>query len=382
MRIDRAPLDPATPRGVAAPTAAAYRLPLLLGLAHGISDAAAGFILGGLAIDLPLAQVGLLALAYNLLAFGTQPLIGVVVDRLQRPRLAVTAGLLAMSGALLVVLFQPMVAVLLAGLGSALLHVGGGALALCATPRRAAGPGLFAAPGVLGLALGSALALAQTPAGPALAAVLLALAAAVLSHPLPVLPYHRASAARPLLEVHDWVLMGLLAAIAVRSAAWTALRATQEGQTEVLIGLACAAAVGKVAGGFLADRYGWRAWSLATLTGAALLLLLGAGIPAMLYVGVALLQSSTPGLVVAFAQAMPTAPATAAGLAFGLAIALGGVPALMGAAPLLSTPAWIAALALVAAALVGLAGRNRSPALTEPPPASLPPATPTSTMEA
>ncbi|HXF64915.1 MAG TPA: hypothetical protein VNK95_25030, partial [Caldilineaceae bacterium] len=135
-----------------------YRLPILLGLAHGVSDGAAGWLLGSLVHDLSLNQVMLLVLLYNVLAFGAQPVAGLLADRWQRPRLAAIAGLCCNGAALLLAPWEARLAVLLAGLGSALFHVGGGGLALCVTPGRASGPGLFAAPGVLGLALGGALA--------------------------------------------------------------------------------------------------------------------------------------------------------------------------------------------------------------------------------
>lgn len=129
-------------------------LPLLLGLAHGVTDGVVGWLLGSLIQTLPLPQVGLMLLLYNFLAFAGQPVAGLLVDRLKRPRTAVLVALLLTSAVLLVGRADPISAVALAGLGSALFHVGGGALALGATPGRAAGPGIFAAPGVLGVALG------------------------------------------------------------------------------------------------------------------------------------------------------------------------------------------------------------------------------------
>src|SRR5262245_205869 len=133
-------------------------LPLMLGLAHGVADGAAGLLLGGLAHTMSLERVALLVLLYNALAFGGQPIAGLIADRLGRPRAAAVAGLLLLSAALLLGQRQPQLAVALAGMGSATFHVGGGALALCATRGRAAGPGLFAAPGVVGLAACGALA--------------------------------------------------------------------------------------------------------------------------------------------------------------------------------------------------------------------------------
>jgi MFS transporter, FSR family, fosmidomycin resistance protein len=331
-------------------------LPLVLGLAHGVADGAAGLLLGSLPGSMPLEQVALLVLLYNGLAFGGQPVVGLLADRTARPRAATLVGLLLLAGALLAGTGQPQVAVALAGLGSAAFHVGGGALALCATKGRAAGPGLFAAPGVVGLAAGGALAAAGYSAIWPFLLPLLALAIVLSAIELPVLPYgpttdHRPSTAdlQPQsivrhpstsmeLEGHDLVMLALLAAIALRSAAWSALQFLFEGRYELLLTMALAAAVGKILGGVLADRIGWRRWVVGALALAAPLLGFGGQHLPLLLLGVALLQSATPvGLAVA-AQLLPRRPATAAGLALGLAIAIGGLPTLGGLGPAIVAP--------------------------------------------
>ena len=126
-----------------------YLVPLLLGLAHGVADGSVGMQLGSLNGTVSFERIGLLVLLYNLLAFGSQPLVGLVIDRLRAPRGAVLLGLACHCAALLLSHAAPAGAVVLAGIGSAAFHVGGGALALCATSGRAVGPGLFAAPGVV-----------------------------------------------------------------------------------------------------------------------------------------------------------------------------------------------------------------------------------------
>lgn len=127
-------------------------LPLVLGLAHGASDGAAGLLLGTLPLSRRLAEVAALVLLYNALAFGAQPFVGALVERLQAPRAAVAGGLAAVAAALVVGPAHPWAAVALAGAGSAAFHVGGGAWVLAA--GRAAPTGVFLAPGVAGLALG------------------------------------------------------------------------------------------------------------------------------------------------------------------------------------------------------------------------------------
>jgi MFS transporter, FSR family, fosmidomycin resistance protein len=378
-------------------------LPLILGLAHGVADGAAGLLLGGLPHMMTLERVALLVLVYNVLAFGGQPLLGLVADRLGRPRPAALAGLLLLAAALLAGQ-QPIAAVVLAGLGSAAFHIGGGALALCATQGRAAGPGLFAAPGVVGLAAGGALAASGYTAPWPFLLPLLVLAVVLTRLELPALPYATTTDDRPpttddrparygtrdrktaeqrtknkeqwvdglrttdhgprtmdeaqsaiynlqsaIPEGHDLVMLVLLAAIALRSAVWSSLQFLFEGRYETLLMMALAAAVGKILGGVLADRIGWRCWLVGALLLAAPLLALGGRNLFLLLPGVALLQSATPAALAMTWRLLPRQPATAAGLGLGLAIAIGGIPMIGGLGPALGAPLALIGVLLAAA---------------------------------
>jgi FSR family fosmidomycin resistance protein-like MFS transporter len=305
-------------------------------------------------------EVGGLLLLYNVLGFAMQPVVGWLVDRGRWSRLAVLVGLAAQAGALVFMGLSPWLAVALTGLGSAVFHVGAGSLALGETPGRATGVGLFAAPGVLGLGIGGALAVAGIPASPGWLIGLLV----VLGWLAFVLPHvGKASGRRlghasdpprhPVFEAHDLWMIGLLAAIALRSLVWTALNWIVEGQSGSLLALAAAAALGKAVGGVLADRFGWRRWTLTALVGAAFLTGLGPRNAAAACLSAALLQSATPAAVAALLTWLPGRPALAAGLAFGLAIALGGAPfAVCLGSSLLSPP--LLAVALAGAALLSI----------------------------
>jgi FSR family fosmidomycin resistance protein-like MFS transporter len=143
-------------------------------------------------------------------------------------------------------------------------------------------------------------------------------------------------------------MLGLLVAIALRSAVWSTVQFLLQGRVEVALLLALAAATGKVLGGILADRLGWRRWTLGAMLAAASLLALFPNSLLGLCLGVALLQSATPAALAAMARGMPRYPATAAGLALGFAIALGGLPLLGGFGYLLNSPPLLGALAALA----------------------------------
>lgn len=302
-----------------------YLVPILLGLAHGVADGSVGMQLGSLNGEMAFERIGLLVLLYNVLAFGGQPLVGAITDRLRAPRGAVLLGLGCHCAALLLSGSAPASAVILAGIGSAAFHVGGGALALCATRGRAGGPGLFAAPGVVGLAIGGALAVGgQRPLLLFLVPLLVAIVVIAMVR-FPALPY-AAPEQEPIFEDHDLIMLVLLAGIALRSAVWSVLQAALAARLDLLLAMAVAAAVGKALGGFLADRIGWRRWTFGALIVAAPLLSLSGENPATLLPGIALLQSATPTALAATGRLLPRRPALAAGLVFGLAVAAGGLP--------------------------------------------------------
>jgi FSR family fosmidomycin resistance protein-like MFS transporter len=330
-------------------------LPATLGLAHGVADGAAGLLLGGLPRQMPVGEVAVLVLLYNLLAFACQPVFGALTDHWRKPRVMALAGLGLLASGLLLAVVSPVLGVAVAGSGSGVFHVAGGALALCATRGKASGPGLFAAPGVLGLALGGFLALRGVLAIWPFLLGLAVLAVMVAALKQPALPYVAASDDEPAFERHDLIMIALLAAIALRSLVWTTVQYVVAARVDLLLLLAVAGAVGKMAGGPLADRLGWRRWTLLALGGSAALLTVAAGNLWVLMLGVALLQSATPAALAATLRLMPRRPATAAGLGFGLAIALGGLPLMAGWGGAIASPPVLAGIAAGASVAGGVA---------------------------
>lgn len=396
----------------------AFRGVTWLGAAHGVNDAAAGWMLAVAGAQLPASTVVSLLLVYNALAFAGQAVTGPLTDRTGRARHAAVAGLGLVALALLLMPSTWWGAAIAAGCGSALFHVAGGALALASTPGRAAGPGLFAAPGVLGLCAGGALAIAGADLRWTLIVMLAVTAAIVWRATAAMAPGHVAAAANPAdrrehvassdaigdaiedamrpavaivggrqaqphegadLSVqglraagarerpadesglHEAVMFALLAGIALRSFLWTTVESFGAETLPWLLALGAAAACGKLFGGFLADAIGWRRWTIVASAIAAPLLVIGRWRPWCLLPGVALLQSTTPVGLAAAGQLLPRHPATAAGLVLGVGIAAGGVAPALGLVPAVETwsaIAWLliaGALALAAGGLMGLA---------------------------
>ena len=253
------------------------RFALVLGLAHGVADGSAGLLLGNLPSTRPGLQVALLIFIYNALAFGAQPLAGWFADKGERSRLTAITGLCLLALALF-----PMptggleVSVLLAGIGSAAFHVGAGALTLRSCGGRSDGVGLFAAPGVVGLAIGGALAVSHQYPYFLFQIGLLVLLLVIAIWPnrfQPPLKLTRVQ--QPVFETHDWIMIGLLTAVSLRSLIWTSLQLASGGHIGALLALGVAAGIGKIAGGFLAERVGYRSWTFMALALAAPLIAFG-----------------------------------------------------------------------------------------------------------
>jgi len=324
-----------------------------LGLFHALSDLAAGCLVARLAFTSP-ATATWLALWYNGLAFALQPLAGWAIDNLgpsntRRLKTCSVLGLLCSTLALPATGLHTGVGLGLAGLGSALMHAAGGSLAIQATSGRASGPGLFAAPGVIGLALGGLLAISTVDPTWPLGGVALLATAGLWRSPVYSAPPQAARA--PVPAGLEWAVVFATAALALRSAAWNGLQVSYGALPQAFLGLALAAAVGKAVGGLLADRLGWSGWGIgSTLAAAPLLALAAAGwsTPLVLWSAALLLQSAIPLHLAALGRLLPGRPALAAGLGLGLSVALGGLPLLAGLAPRLNRPLPLLLLACLA----------------------------------
>ena len=333
----------------------AISLCLILGIAHGLADAAAGFLLGSLPRTMSLEQASWLIILYNILGFGYQPLAGMLTDKFQRPRLAVLVGLLALLLALAIAQWHSQLAVILAGIGSAAFHVGGGALALTATGDRTTGPGIFAAPGAIGLTLGGAWGLTGYEVSlpiVILLGLMMALVAIIDLSKYEVFSHDQALSGKETIEnipLDDWVLLVLLSAIALTSTVWTSFQFLLQMDLNQLVAIAFVAGIAKVFGGILAQRWGWRRYTIVSLTIAAVLLLFYSPNYLTLILGLALLQSSIPVTLAATAKIMPQQPATATGLALGLAIIIGGIPVIGGLSEIAGIPAVSALIVMVSA---------------------------------
>ena len=258
MRIDVQHSAPSLSFGVATLS--------LYGTAHLVADA----VCAAAVLQIPATQtvepgdfVALLLL-YHALAFGLQPLFGLALDATQRHRAAAALGCLVSAAALLMPSW-PMLAVAVAGIGNAAFHVGAGVLCLRTTPHRATAPGLFVAPGSLGLLLGVILGRMGTAASLPLLPVALAVCFLMFREPSRVRACTHAISREDAPRACEHAPYGpgqlflglVLLSIAVRALLSFLVGFPWETQPGLLIVLTLAAVAGKALGGILADRWGW-----------------------------------------------------------------------------------------------------------------------------
>ncbi len=288
-----------------------------------------------------------LVILYNLLAFAGQAPLGLAVDLLRAPRAALLVGI-AMTGTAAALLpVEAYSAVIVVGIGNALFHLGAGAFTLHTRPGRATDPGIFVAPGALGLGFGIWLGrthkIEQWPLVEVAVAVLLISLVVACMLRNPRMPYYLP--AEPVPDDPVWsparvtraagalIVCLLLGSITVRALVGMAgchacpravlvagLVRIQRG-----IGLPLVAFGGKFLGGIVSDRVGWIETSVGALLISAPLIAFGGGNLPVIIAGLLFFQMTMPVTLVAVVKVMPRMPATGFGLCC-LALIAGSLP--------------------------------------------------------
>jgi FSR family fosmidomycin resistance protein-like MFS transporter len=288
---------------------------------------------------------------YNLLAFGTQPFLGLAVDWSGKRRAAALIGLGIVAGAAVSFTSWALPAIVLAGLGNAIFHLGAGSICLQLTPRRATGPGIFVAPGALGLFIGTQLGQTGNFVAWPFVVILAGLGLALTRLPLPAM---LGAQPRPMQEWR-WsvlVLVLLLGCIGGRSLVGFSVVMPWKAVSVLAITLTVAVVLGKALGGVLADRWGWGRIAVGGLALATPLLAYGANSPVAGILGSFLVNLTMAVTLVATANLLPGRPAFAFGLTC-LALELGALPVIRPVSSRLFSEPWFV-FGVMLAAVVAL----------------------------
>jgi FSR family fosmidomycin resistance protein-like MFS transporter len=320
--------------------------------AHALVDAACAatlFAILTLGRNEPQTLVQLI-LIYDVIAFSTQPVFGLLVDKFKTPAQTAAVGILLVAASTLM-LKMPYLAAVTAGIGNAVFHVGGGVVSLNLAPGKATLPGIYVAPGALGLTIG--IMIGKGGGFIAWPFILLLLGSAVL---ILIIPRPEFPAPRELpgnLRWFETVIMLLLVSVVVRALVGQSLVLPWKSNPALLLALTMAVVLGKALGGFLADRFGWIAIAVTGLVISAPLLAFFAPLPALAIAGTFLFNLSMPVTLVGLAGMLPGK----SGFAFGLttlALIVGALPAFTPLHTLTGGPVFIFAAILVSiAALYG-----------------------------
>jgi len=293
---------------------------LVYSLTHALVDASCIILLLG-GIDVK-GDLLFYILLYNLLAFGLQVPFGWLNDRIQQPAKSAILGCGLISISLMLFL-HPMIAVILAGIGNALFHIGGGTVALNLKPGKAALPGVFVAPGGIGLFAGGIVLKIYGFHPEIIASFLLVMGLIIFLLKCPTIVYGNRKANE--VNYLAITIMLLLITICFRSAVGLSLNFPWKSNMALLICLTAAIALGKGLGGFLADYFGWMIIAVGGLTISSLLLFFGPQVAVAGIAGLFFFNLTMPVCLVAISNLLPGRP----GFSFGLtafAMVAGALP--------------------------------------------------------
>lgn len=308
-----------------------FNVILLLGAGHGLNDMIAGYFLGRLVqTGSGALEIGMGLLMYNLLAFGGQYPFALLLEKIKSPGkfLVIAYGL--NSVALAAFSYYPQLSIVMTGVASAIYHVSGGTV--CALKKKAQDIGLFAAPGVAGLISGGYFAFENIPVMSWLmisAMLILGLLFLFFRSEKKLIPAVEEKGRDPeekfQLDRHDLVMILLLTIISLRSAVWNIFQLIHESNYSWLIAIAASAFAGKIIGGWLSDRIGWRLYTFLSLIFATPLITFFRDEIILFCVGIGLLQSSIPSTTMLLISSLKGKKERAIGLSFGAAIVFGAV---------------------------------------------------------
>jgi len=351
---------------VDSPQVRTYGFALVLGLVHAGVDATTVTVVFRAANvhDLTAAHAFALVLGYDLIAFGSQVLLGAGADHWRLHGHATRLGLLLCAASVGCLGWHALAAMLLAGVGNALFHLGAGALILSRGVEQAAPSGVFVAPGALGLAFG--MTYGRLPdLGPVWPLAVLLVFGSMATWPLTRTP---SPSPRPQVRESTraasrvvrllWLTMSLLlVSVAVRSLVGFSAARGLGPSPWLFFGIPIGAFLGKALGGFIADRLGWIETSAFALLASAPCIVFGARHAAVLLLGLCLFQMTMPVTLAAVARLMPGRLSTAFGWTC-LALIVGALPTMFSTTQSLCTRPVLAFWIILACGAVTLGLRQ------------------------
>jgi hypothetical protein len=181
---------------------------------------------------------------------------------------------------------------------------------------------------VLGLTLGSLLGI-MSPVY-LFFVILMIIVIVVLIFKKGIPAYQAASRDEQLLDTHDLIMMGILLIMCFRSFIFDVMNSAAFHFENGVLVFGISAFLGKIIGGTLADKIGWKKFIYITLPLAFILFQFGKENLYAMAFGIACRQSSVPLTLLLISRSLPLFPATATALSLGTSVALAGLPLYIG----------------------------------------------------
>lgn len=194
-------------------------------------------------------------LVYNFLAFALQPLVGILTDTLWKPAsIAILGCCLVLMGGFI---HMFLISILLLGLGNALFHVGGGVFSLNIAPEKSAYPGIFVAPGALGVFVGALISKYQSTwiVGVSFALIICTILLFLMRNSILKSKKLLTNRLQPF-KIELVIMILLLLTIAFRSLVGLMFQFEWKSNITLAFLLTIGVVLGKAFGGILSDRFG------------------------------------------------------------------------------------------------------------------------------
>lgn len=299
--------------------------PLLWGLLHGVNDFVAGYMLANFAFTNSYSDSITMLVVYAMLGFGGQLPLGFLLDKQKqiKPFAIISISLLLLSSAFYFI--DPYTAIIITGIAGAGIHVTGGSICLHTHEDKSGPLGIFTAPGVLGLTLGSILGnISSSYLLIAMSGVII-LTVLIFKNGIPAYQAQNKKKGSQL-DTHDWIMLSILLIMCFRSFIYDIINSSILQFEHGILVLGISAFLGKIIGGFIADKIGWSKFVYITLPLAFIMFQFGKENLYAIAFGIACLQSSVPLTLLLMSRSLPVFPATASAISLGTSVALAGLP--------------------------------------------------------
>lgn len=301
---------------------------------HCIVDMSCAMLIAGILTPIITNSTRLLIsiILYNLFAFAFQLPFGILADKINKNALISAIGCLFIIISYFINSFA-IVACIIAGIGNALFHIGGGIDVLNISEKKATLPGIYVATGAMGLYIGSKTTYLKFNKFYIIIILLVISILALLWLYKQAKQKYKINNEEPKFEnisnKKQLIMYCLLITICIRG--YLGLILNFEWKTNFLIGLVCVTAVvfGKIIGGILGDKFGWRRISTLSLTISAFLFIFAFNNMFCGVIAILLFNMTMPITLTALSNMFSNNK----GMAFGLttlALFIGAIPVLLG----------------------------------------------------